>query len=477
MTVDSMPDSNSVLVVGSWAKEHITIEHLKRIGRHRVYAYMDARNPGIEMIADDCRVGRLDDLPAMAAYARECRPGRVLITTAKPLSLGLVDMLEMDGFSVFGPSKSAARLESDKAFARNLMLKHRVGALPRFGVFDRPIEAEEYARELKWDVAIKPIGLTDGLGVRVAGVQLMDDREIVDYIRKVFERKIGGESRVLVEERIAGEEFTLQCLVSDDIVLPTLPVQDFKKLRDGDTGPNTASMGSYSMADHLLPFLEKRHFEEALEVIRRTLAALREETGQTCRGFLYGQFMLTSDGIRLVEYNFRPGDPEWINVMRLQQTDLIDVITSLQEGDSSISADLRHAATVCKYVVPHGYPERLNEPLDLRIDASAMSQFGVGLYYSCGREDDGRLRVGTERGIAFVAEAPTVPEASIKVEAAIASVQGDFFHRRDIGSVEMMAYKEALIGGKIAECSSGIGKRVPANPCVHSKMRRTRDLS
>jgi phosphoribosylamine--glycine ligase len=447
VTVYRRPQNSSVLVVGSWAKEHATIEHLKRFDRRLVYAYMDTRNPGIETIADSCRVGGLDDLSAIVAYAQACRPDHILITTAKPLSLGLVDALELEGFSAFGPRRTAARLESDKAFARILMRKHRVGALPRFDVFDRPSEAEAYARDLNWDVAIKPTGLTDGLGVKVSGVQLVDDEAVSDYIRKVLERKIGGQSRVIVEERVTGEEFTIQCLVSDENILPTFPIQDFKKLHDGDRGPNTASMGSYSMPDHRLPFLEERHLSEALAVIRRTLEAFREETGQTCRGFLYGQFMLTRDGIRLIEYNFRPGDPEWINVLRLLKTDLLRVIGAVQESDSSFSPEFNPSATVCKYIVPRRYPGFLNEPLDVNVDFSAIERMDVGLYYSCGRDDEGGLRVGSERGIAFIADAPTVPEAATIVETAIASVHGDFFHRRDIGSLEMMKNKEARSGG------------------------------
>ena len=171
---------NRVLVVGSWAKEQITIEHLKRDPLLEVHAYMDTMNPGISQIADSYHVGSLDDAAEIAAYARAAEIDLALITTAAPLAAGAADVLEDGaGIPVFGPRRSAARLESDKAFCRELLAASVPEAVPSFGVFSDLDEAVRYARKLDCDVAVKPIGLTDGLGVRVRGDQLAGKRLVI----------------------------------------------------------------------------------------------------------------------------------------------------------------------------------------------------------------------------------------------------------------------------------------------------------
>ena len=433
----------SVLVVGSWAKEQITAEHLKRDARLSVHAYMDTRNPGIARTVDGYRLGSLDDGAAIAEYARQTSADLALLTTAAPLAAGAADRIEGEaGIPAFGPRRSAARLESDKAFARELLAAHVPDAVPSFRVFADEASAVRYAREHECNVAIKPVGLTDGLGVKVFGDQLADESDVIEYIREVLRRGIGGESRVIVEERISGEEFTIQCLVDGDRFVATPAVQDFKKLLPGERGPNTASMGSYSAAGDLLPFMRAQDRDEALCIIGKTLAAFRETVGEPCRGFLYGQFMLTAKGIRLVEYNFRPGDPEWMNTMAVMESSLVEAITALLRG-SPEPIRFRESATVCKYIVPPGYPEHLDQVLQVHVDENRVRSTGARLYHSCGVDDQGRLNVGHERGLAFLAEAPTIEEAGRKVEAAIATVEGEFYHRDDIGTESLLAMKSA----------------------------------
>jgi phosphoribosylamine--glycine ligase len=432
-----------VLVVGSWAKEQITVEHLKRDPELQVYAYMDTMNPGIARLADGHHLGSLDDAAAIARYARSAEIDLALITTAAPLAAGAADLLEDEaGIPAFGPRRSAARLESDKTFARELLAECMPEAVPAFAVFSDLDEAERYARELDFEVAVKPVGLTDGLGVKVRGDQLADERQVVDYIEEVLDRGIGGSSRVIIEEKISGEEFTLQCLVNDGDFLSTPAVQDFKKLLPGEKGPNTASMGSYSSPELLLPFMTQEDWDQAMRIIERTLSAYRAKSGKGCRGFLYGQFMLTSRGIKLVEYNFRPGDPEWMNTMAVMESSLLDAVSGLLRGKAE-PIRFRERATVCKYIVPPEYPVKLNEVLHVRLDERELERWGVSSYYSCGLDSEGALNVGHERGIAFIAQAPTVGEAHDRVEAAIGTVDGRFYHREDIGSDALLLSKQA----------------------------------
>jgi phosphoribosylamine--glycine ligase len=434
-----------VLVVGSWAKEQITIENLSRDPDIEIFSYMDIRNPGIVSLVKGYQIGSFHDITAIVNYAQGQLIDLVIITTASPLSLGLVDELEENGILTFGPVRLAAQLESNKGFTRKLLQKYMPSAIPEFGVFDNPQSAIDYAEKLDWQVAVKPIGLTEGLGVRVFGDQLKDENEVKGYIRHINNKKIGGSSKVIIEEKIEGEEFTVQCFVHGESMLPTPAVQDFKKLLPGEKGPNTASMGSYSQRGHLLPFMEDKDYEKALEIIRRTLDGFEKETGRTCSGFLYGQFMLTAKGVKLIEYNFRPGDPEWMNTVILLKNNILDVILKLLQGKDQ-TLYFENQATVCKYIVPEGYPEKLYQNLEVDFDEGIIEKIdGLKHYYSCGIDSMGKLNVGTERGIAFIAKATTIEEANKKVEKAISLVNGKFYYRKDIATTDLIDSKTERI--------------------------------
>ncbi len=430
-----------ILIVGSWAKEQITIENLSSNPDIEIFSYMDIKNPGIVPLVKGYQVGSFHDISAIVNYAKEQKIDLVIITTASPLSRGLVDALEENHILAFGPVSIAAKLESNKEFTRRLLRKYIPSAIPKFEVFDDSQKAIDYAEKLDWQVAVKPIGLTEGLGVRVFGEQLKDENEVKGYIQQVINKRIGGSSKVIIEEKIEGEEFTVQCFVHGMLVLPTPAVQDFKKLLPGEKGPNTASMGSYSQQGRLLPFMEEKDYEKSLEIIRRTLEGFKKETGRTCSGFLYGQFMATARGVKLVEYNFRPGDPEWMNTVIVLKNNLLDVILKLFQGEEQ-ELYFENQATVCKYIVPKGYPEKLYQNLEVYLNEGAIQKIGgLRYYYSCGLDDAGKLNVGTERGIAFVAKAPTIEEANEKVEKAISLVKGEFYYRKDIGTKELIDSK------------------------------------
>ena len=429
-----------VLVVGSWAKEEITIANMKRYPGMEVFCYMDTRNPGIRERADGSRIGRLDDVRDILAYAGEERIDLTLVTTAAPLAAGLVDAMKKENMPVFGPTREAARLESDKAFTRELVKQHVPGAVPGFKVCDTVTRALDFAAELNWQVAIKPVGLTDGLGVKVVGDQLADEKEVEAYIKKIHSKKIDNDSRIIVEEKMTGEEFTIQCFVYEDTFIPTPAVQDFKKLLNGEKGPNTASMGSYSDSNRLLPFMNQADYLRAIDIIRKTLAAFRRETGHWCSGFLYGQFMLCRDGVKLVEYNFRPGDPEWMNTVTILQDNIAGIVGKLMQGKTPRPSFKRKAA-VCKYVVPPEYPYKLDEILDVSLDREKINGNEVEVYWSCGVEDGGKLKVGHERGIAFLARGDTIFDANEKVETAVSNLEGDFHYRSDIGSRQLIKTK------------------------------------
>ncbi len=421
-----------VLIVGSWAKEQITIENIRKNSDIKVYAYMNTKNPAIVSLVDGYEIGKFDKKEKIVDFAKKQKIDLVLITTAQPLSMGVVDHLEKEEIFVFGPSQNAARLESDKAFARQLMKKHRIAALPKFKVFKDRRLAINYAKELDCKVAVKPIGLTDGLGVKIFSDQLETKDDVIRYINEIFDKKIGGDSKVLIEEKLEGDEFTIQCLVYGKNMILTPSVQDFKRLLPGNNGPNTASMGSYSDKGFLLPFMKKGDYLKAVNIIMKTLNAFNKETGVDCKGFLYGQFMKTKEGIKLIEYNFRPGDPEWLNTLLIMRNNLIDVLYYLINRVQK-PVHFEDKATVCKYIVPKGYPKILNQVLNVKFDMKKIKDLGVNVYYSSGLDKEGKLRVGSERGIALASKADTISEANNLVEKAISMIDGEFHYRKDIG--------------------------------------------
>jgi phosphoribosylamine--glycine ligase len=426
-----------VLVVGSWAKEQITIENIKKKLGVKVFAYLSIHNPAIVSLVDGYKIGAFDRKDQIVDYAKKQNIDLTLITTAQPLSIGVVDALEQDNISVFGPSQKAAKLETDKAFTRQFMKKHKIDALPQFKVFDNREKAIRYASSFNWKVAIKPIGLTEGIGVRVFGDQLRNQDDVINYIHEIFDKKIGGDTRVLIEEKLVGNEFTIQCLVNKKHILVTPAVQDFKRLLPGDKGPNTASMGSYSDKGFLLPFMKEEEYLKAVNIITKTVMAFTKDTGENCKGFLYGQFMKTENGIKLIEYNFRPGDPEWMNTISVIKENLIDVIHDLMDGMKQ-SIHFKKKATVCKYIVPKGYPKFMNQVLDVTFDAQTIKNLGVDIYYSTGLDEKRRLRVGCERGIAFISKADTIAMANELVEKAISTINGDFHYRKDIATIKVI---------------------------------------
>src|SRR6056297_773867 len=214
---------SNVIVVGSWAKEQIAIENIKRNKQIKVYAYLDTKNPGILSLVDGYRIGSLKDIDNIKDFCEREKIDLVLITTASPLQAGLVDLLEDSNLNiyVFGPRKSCARLESDKAFARKLVREIAPEVIPKYRVFKNTEQAIDYAEKMNWQVAVKPIGLTDGLGVKVYGDQLKNASEIKKYIHQIYENQISGHSQIIIEEKLQGEEFTIQALVYGDHLIFT----------------------------------------------------------------------------------------------------------------------------------------------------------------------------------------------------------------------------------------------------------------
>lgn len=431
-----------VLAVGGGAREHAIVAALARSGAE-VYACSKNRNPGIFRTAKEHMLVDEMDVRKVVEFARKKRAELAVIGPEAPLEVGLADELETAGIPAASPKKAAARIETSKSFMRNLLARHRVRGAVRFAVVESTRDAEMALDLLGTDVVVKPTGLTGGKGVKVFGEHLMSRKDITDYVGEILSRNIGGTPRIVLEERLVGEEFTVQAFCDGSRVVPMPAVQDHKRAFEGDTGPNTGGMGSYSQSDGLLPFLRRQEYDEAVSIMENAAKALRAE-GTAYRGTLYGQFMLTQDGPKVIEFNARFGDPEAMNVLTLLEGDFARICEGMASGKvSKALAKFTAMASVCKYIVPEGYGVKPLSDEEIRVDERAIASTGAVLYYASVNEKDGRIFTTTSRSVGIVGVAGTIEDAEGIAERAIGHVSGRIHVRHDIA-------KKAMLDAKVA---------------------------
>jgi phosphoribosylamine--glycine ligase len=426
-----------VLLIGNGAREHAIAEAIMRSQQNPVlYAFMKTNNPGITSLSKTVRLGRYDDAEAMAAFAGECRANFVFVGPEEPLSNGVVDALTAKGIPAVGPTRALARLETSKSFTRDLLEKYNIVGNPRFRNFTTLEGISDFLDELE-EIVIKPDGLTGGKGVLVQGDHFRAKSEAIPLCREILAVHPG----VTIEEKLEGEEFSLQCLCDGWTVAATPPVQDHKRRFVGDRGPNTGGMGSYSGADHLLPFLDAAAVAAGLEITQRVAEALRIETGVPYKGILYGGFMTTHMGVRLIEYNARFGDPEAMNILPLLQTDFIEICAAIIAGRlGELDVKFENSATVCKYVVPKAYGLSENGvnggSQSSRIEIGDTK--GARLYYSSVDKRADGLYMTSSRAIGVVGIAADIAAAEGIAERAVEAIRGQVDHRPDIGGKELL---------------------------------------
>jgi phosphoribosylamine--glycine ligase len=416
------------LLVGNGAREHIIAERLSQDAD--LYCLMSKWNPAIARLSKESWLCDIED-PAAVAKAIEGRSFDLgFASPDATLAAGVSDVLEKAGMAVASPSKAAARIEWDKSFMRGLLESRSIKGSPRHRVASTLDEARAYMKELG-DVAIKPLGLTGGKGVKVSGDHFTGIEVGLEYADSLI-RKDGS---VLIEEKIVGEEFTLQAFCDGVRCSAMPPVQDHKRAYEGDRGPNTGGMGSYSTGP-TLPFLSERDVGEGAKVMQAVIDALRAE-GAPFRGILYGQFMATAEGVKVVEFNARFGDPEAMNVLSLLKGSLSAIFESLSAGKLKIPSFSDHC-TVVKYLVPEGYPERPLKDAPVTVNREGISGSGAGIYYASVYEKDGRVLTTGSRAFGIVGKASTLEEAESIAERACGFVKGPLWHRADIGRRELI---------------------------------------
>lgn len=409
--------------------------------RHEValFVFGTAKNPGMIGLAQEYVVGGVCDLNAIKEFALRVKPDFALIGPEAPIAAGVSDVLLENEIHSASPLRIAGRVESSKSFTRDLLFKYKIHGNPKFKVFFDENGLEDFFDELGNDFVVKADGLKGGKGVKVSGDHLANKEEGIEYSKECLEE--GG--RVVVEEKLIGQEFSLMSFCDGRHVVDMPPVQDHKRAYDDDKGPNTGGMGSYSCENHLLPFLKNSNIEEASDITKKVAKALFEETGVYFKGVIYGGFIATAKGVSLIEYNARFGDSEAMNVLPIMKTDFVDICEAIiQGGLRDLKIEFANKATVCKYVVPDGYPDK---PVKgERIVMGAVPD-GVKVYYASVDSREDGLYLSGSRAVAFVGIADNLGNAEKLAQTGVESVEGPVFYRKDIGTSQLVAKRVEMM--------------------------------
>ncbi|GAB3698089.1 phosphoribosylamine--glycine ligase [Halorubrum pallidum] len=414
--------TETVLLVGGGGREHAIARAVA--DDCALYACASNRNPGIRRLANGFEAIDETDAAAIADYATSVGADLAVIGPESALDEGVADALDDAGVYAFGPRAVEASLETDKAYQRRFMDEESIPGCPDFAVFDDVEEACAYIDEYDGDLAVKPAGLTGGKGVKVIGDQVTRE-EAKAYLRD------SEYARVVLEERLVGEEFTVQAFVANGEVRTTPAVQDHKRAYEGDEGPNTGGMGSYTDTGFSLPFMADGDYDAAVDVLNAVVDALPDY-----KGVLYGQFMLTDEGPKVVEFNARFGDPEAMNTLPVLETPFLDVLTAARDGEPLPDLEFSGEATVCKYAVPDGYPTDPDAGAKIAVDETSVGD--ALLYYASVDEREDGLYTTTSRSFAVVGRGDSIAAAEAEAADALA-VAGDRVRiRHDIGTADLV---------------------------------------
>lgn len=419
-----------VLIVGGGGREHALAWKLRR-DDPTCEIVAAPGNPGFAAIGR-CANVKVTDIDGLVALAKAERVTFTVVGPEGPLEAGLVDRFRAEGLAAFGPTSAAARIETSKRYAKELMLAAGVPTASA-RTFTEPAAAKAEARRLGAPVVVKASGIAAGKGVIVA-MTLGEAEAAIDAM--LVDNAFGAAgAEVLVEEFMEGEELSLFAITDGTHLLPFIAAQDHKRIGEGDTGPNTGGMGAYAPVS-IAPV---ELVAEAVErVFKPTLSAMREE-GCPFTGLLYAGLMLTRQGPKVVEFNCRFGDPETQALLPLLDSSLLEPMRAVAEGRSLAGmAPLawKSGASVTTVVAAAGYPGAVKSgaAITLPADTANVTVFHAGT----ARDGSGALVTSGGRVVAVTALAQTIAAAQAASAAAAAQVTFDGSqHRRDIGWREL----------------------------------------
>ncbi len=411
-----------VLVIGSGGREHALCWRLKQSPQvDDVYC-----SPGNGGIAQDVACVTLSGHDAIIAFCKNTAIDLVVIGAEQPLVDGLADDLEEAGIVVFGPSQHAAQLEASKGFMKNLCQKYNIPTAA-YGFFENAATAKQFLSGKSYPIVVKADGLAAGKGVVIAETE----KEAMNAVDAMFSGKISGGERVVIEEFLDGEEVSFFALSDGETAIEFGFAQDHKRAYDGDKGPNTGGMGTYSPP----PIMANAIRAEVMEkIILPTVSAMKQE-GADFRGVLFAGLMLTGSGVKLLEYNVRFGDPETQSLMMRFEGDLYQTLHACATGKLS-QADIRFSrdAACCVVMATQGYPGYYEKGSEIGGLGKAGALPNVKVFHAGTAVKDGKIVANGGRVLGVTALGATIQEAQSRAYQAVDMIDWpEGFCRRDIG--------------------------------------------
>ena len=416
-----------VLVIGSGAREHALAWKLNESPQvERVF--VAPGNAGTSGVATNVAI-QADDIPRLGMFARKYGIDLTVVGPEDPLANGIVDRFQMAGLTIFGPSRDGARIEASKSFARMLMQKYDIPS-PEFKIFNNYSEGYEFLSNHEGQVVVKADGLAAGKGALIC----RDQEAAINALYDCMEDRIFGAAgaTVVVEEMLEGQEISVFAFTDGEAVSPLVAACDYKRLLDGDRGLNTGGMGSYSPADVWDVGMEREVREKVMEPAVRGMAS----EGYRYRGILYAGLMLSHDGIKVLEFNCRLGDPETQVILPQMKSDLAKIMLSTIEGNlKRLKVDWGDQSSVGVVVASRGYPGEYRRGLE--INGLDMVDKDILVFHAGTKREDSQVVTTGGRVLTVVGTGPTITDAHERVYDNVERItfQGCHF-RRDIGLIE-----------------------------------------
>ena len=426
------------LLIGGGGREHALALSIIKSGAELI-TISPNKNPGLARVSKKFYIFQDHDTDFIRGVATRYKPDCIFIGPETPLASGVSDVLISDGFRVFAPSSKAAKLETSKAFLRILMKEKGIEGGVDSASFTDLDKARKYVDAIDYDFVIKPDGLTGGKGVMVQGTHFNSREEGIAVIGKYLGSNY---SKILIERKVEGEEFSLQALVFNDTIHFFPIVQDYKRAYEGDSGPNTGGMGSISFSTRGLPFIPPSHITAAQTILRKIVLALAED-GINYTGPIYGQFMSTSEGPKVIEINARMGDPEGINVLSLLNDSIMDVAISIFNR-GSVRLSFRDSVSILRYLVPIGYGQDPN-PSKILVNEELLISRGLRFFFASVNSRGKYLIQTKSRSLAILSEDNNLEGALTKFQGLEDAIRGDYYMRKDIGNADSITRKRTFM--------------------------------
>lgn len=412
-----------VLVIGSGGREHAIVHALSKSKKvNEIYAAPG--NAGIAKLAMCVNI-KDTDVDSLVEFAKAEKIDLVVVGPEAALAVGVVDKMQASGIKAFGPTKAACQIESSKKFAKDLMKKYNIPTAG-YETFDDYDSALAYVKENGFPTVLKYDGLAAGKGVIIAN----NLEEAQEALKDMLLDDKFGHGKVVIEEYLEGPEFSFMCFCDNENIYPLEMAQDHKRAYDNDMGPNTGGMGAYSP----LPFITKDDYEYALNEIMIPTAKAMVKENTPFKGVLYGGLMKTKDGIKVIEFNSRFGDPETEVVLPRLTSDIYDAFNAIVDGAKPVLT-WEDCYTIGIVLASKGYPGSYQKGFVIKnADSDDIYHMGTKI------DDNGNLVTNGGRVLFAVAKGKTLEEANRKANMLVNEIECEnLFHRTDIGA---KAYKK-----------------------------------